>query len=98
MTEKEAVEMLEANNERRTATGYLIIKKMAIEALKKQMPQKPKFYDTKFRQRGLKHGEYTTIEKAYNCQNCNCTVWVTDKSKYCEHCGQALDWSDISDR
>ena len=64
------------------------------KALEKQIPKKPKFYDTKFRQRGLKYGEHTTIEKAYNCPNCNCTVWGTDKAKYCSHCGQALDWSD----
>ncbi len=79
---------------RREWREQLEICKMAKQALEKQMPKKPKFYDTKFRQRGQKYGEYVTIEKAYNCPKCNCTVWKTDKSEHCEHFGQALDWSD----
>ena len=62
------------------------------EAVEKQIPKKPRFYDSKFRQRGQKYGEFVTIENAYSCPNCNCTVWVTDKDKYCKRCGQALDW------
>lgn len=69
-------------------------RELAVSALEKQIPKKPKFYDIKFRQRGLHYGQHTTIEKAYDCPNCNCTVWRTDKSKYCDNCGQALDWSD----
>ena len=61
-------------------------------ANQKQIPKKPRFYDSKFRQRGQKYGEFVTIEDAYNCPNCNCTVWGTDKDEYCKHCGQALDW------
>ena len=72
--------------------GWLELAKDTIEM---RIPKKPKFYDTKFRQRGQKHGEFVTIERAYNCPHCNCTVWGTDKDNYCKHCGQALDWSDL---
>lgn len=67
----------------------------AEKALEKQIPKKPKPYDTKFRQRGQKYGEYVTVEMAYDCPDCNCTVWEKDRSKYCGNCGQTLDWSDI---
>lgn len=63
-------------------------------ALERLIPKKPKFYDTKFRQRGQRYGEHVTIERAYNCPYCNCTVWGTDKDGHCKHCGQALDWSE----
>lgn len=75
-------------------TKVVLCEENIITALKKQIPKKPMFYDTKFRQRGQKYGEFVTIENAYNCPNCNCTVWGTDKDKYCKHCGQALDWSE----
>lgn len=57
-------------------------------------PKKPRFYDTKFRQRGRKYGELVTIERAYNCPKCNSTVWETDKRPYCNYCGQPLDWGE----
>lgn len=73
----------------------LLNEKAIVTALKKQIPRPPIFYDSKFRQRGLKYGEHTTIENAYNCPYCNLTVWETDKNEHCHHCGQALDWSNI---
>lgn len=76
-------------------TTVTLNEKAIVDAVQKQIPQKPKFYDTKFRQRGKKYGEYVTIENAYNCPKCNCTVWETDKAKHCDNCGQALDWEGI---
>lgn len=60
-------------------------------------PKKPIFYDTKFRQRGKLYGEFVTMEKAYNCPNCNLTVWKTDKNDCCHHCGQAISWEESED-
>ena len=65
-----------------------------VDALKKQTPKRPRYYGTKFRQRGQRYGELVTIEPAYNCPNCNCTVWGLDKDRNCKHCGQALEWSE----
>ncbi len=96
MTEKEAVERLNANNERRTATGYLIIKKMAIEALEKQIPQKV-----------VAETEEDREFVDYLCPVCKVILQQKYKQskraliypyKHCSECGQVLDWSDISDR
>lgn len=76
MTESEAIELLisqltfnELNRE---------AKQMAVNALEKQIPQKP-IFDSYHR-------------AGYRCPNCNNTnPWGY---KFCKHCGQALDWSD----
>lgn len=68
--------------------------RMGMKALEYRTAKKPVFYDTKFRQRGEKYGELVSIERAYNCPTCNHTLWITDKSSFCDNCGQALDWSD----
>ena len=76
MTESEATELLisqltfnELNRE---------AKQMAVNALEKQIPQKP-IFDSYHR-------------AGYRCPNCNNTnPWGY---KFCKHCGQALDWSD----
>ena len=53
---------------------------MALDALEKQIPQKPMI------------GGYRT--KCYNCKH-NLPCVVRDgKMKYCPFCGQAIDWSD----
>lgn len=52
----------------------------AVSALEKQIPKKPKAYP-------LSDGQ---------CPSCNAVFdydWKP-KSKYCQNCGQALDWSD----
>lgn len=96
MTNDEAIEILKEEHDYAQLLPYVNeTLKIAIKAIKKQIPKKPLFYDTKFRQRGKMYGELVTIEKAYNCPNCNSTVWGTDKHKFCDNCGQALDWSDV---
>ena len=60
--------------------------KMAIEALKKQIPKKPK--------------EIVTDDNEYICTLCPvCNEIVDDdgrgyKQPYCMECGQAIDWSE----
>lgn len=62
----------------------LPIDSLVINALRKQIPQKvtktPYFYG------------YT-----YGCPCCDNIISSTKKStiKYCNHCGQALDWSEV---
>ena len=76
MTESEAIELLisqltfnELNRE---------AKQMAINALEKQMPKKPRF-DTYHR-------------VGHMCPNCNnINPWGY---KHCKHCGQKLDWNE----
>lgn len=54
----------------------------AIEALKKQLPQKPTFYG----------GNYYCP----NCNTlvgCHSLIMKWDNA-FCKHCGQAIDWSD----
>lgn len=64
----------------------LLNKKEIVNALKKQIPQKP-------------------IDDRYPwciCPTCNGSVYLRNvqehiqnqEATYCEHCGQALDWSD----
>lgn len=51
---------------------------LAIKALEKQIPKKPDFTEDK---------EFAL------CPCCNGNG-LTDKQKYCDNCGQKLDWSD----
>ena len=76
MTESEAIELLTSqltfNELNREA------KQMAVNALEKQIPQKP-IFDSYHR-------------AGYRCPNCNNTnPWGY---KHCKHCGQKLDWNE----
>ena len=51
---------------------------LAIKALEKQIPKKPDFTEDK---------EFAL------CPRCN-GKGLLDKQKYCDNCGQKLDWSD----
>lgn len=57
-------------------------------AVEKQKPKKP----IKNRKQEIR---YTS---AYSCPNCGRSFTGTGIAKYCYHCGQALDWSDWSDK
>lgn len=74
------------------------IKKMAVMAMKKQIPKKTKHegcYDSD----GAWH-EWNGINgRPYElCPNCEtnlcCEMPYDKKPKYCKECGQKLDWSD----
>lgn len=54
---------------------------MAIKALEKQIPRKPDFTEDK---------EFAL------CPCCN-GKGLFDKQKYCDNCGQKLDWSEESE-
>lgn len=76
MTESEAIELLTSqltfNELNREA------KQMAVNALEKQIPQKP-IFDSYHR-------------AGHRCPNCNNTnPWGY---KHCKHCGQRLDWDE----
>lgn len=67
----------------------------AISALKKQMPKKPQYVDTRFRHHGRKISDGSSLDKCYKCPNCNSHIFhVFDSEKCCKYCGQALDWSE----
>lgn len=100
MTNEEAIETLQEKSlERCEAFGFdcgdcdkcevTIAYDMAIKALKKQIPEKP-----------------ISEERYYICPCCRGDLGVSDDDifvyelpmpKYCDNCGQALDWSDTDD-
>lgn len=62
---------------------------LAIEALEKQIPKKPKLNEDACGCRIDK--TYST--DAHFCYNCNSYVPNYDYDKFCSACGQAIDWS-----
>ena len=87
MTPQEAIGQLRCNVE----GDYINLDdleafELAISALEKQIPKKPI---------PLKDN-YTGKIVSYGCPDCNNTDLGNNefKNKYCENCGQALDWSD----
>ena len=65
--------------------------KLAISALEKQIPKKPKYEDV--------DNIYGAIKRT--CTACGDVCMVSNGAKpyehYCRQCGQALDWSDDND-
>ena len=82
MKPERAVEILTTNKERKTATTYLRCKYTAIEALVKQIPQKPLWIDS------VPHS------KCPICNNVVATYIDSPKLPYCAWCGQKLDWGE----
>ena len=69
-------------------------KKAILDALNKQIPQKPIYVDTRFRNHGRHVGDGVSLDKCYKCPSCWFHIFhVWDSERYCVHCGQALDWS-----
>lgn len=65
----------------------------AVGALEKQIPEKPTYVDTRFRNLGRHISDGCSLDKCYKCPNCKHHIFhVFDSEKYCIHCGQALDW------
>lgn len=77
-------------------TDCTVLNKEAIlDALNKQIPKKPTFVDTRFRNHGRHVGDGVSLDKCYKCPNCwSYFFHVWDSEKYCVHCGQALDWGE----
>ena len=88
MTESEAITILKRRAYRTTCYGDKVLEHeenlVAIEALKKQTPTRP-----------YKKRSYEGIY--YMCESCGAYIiadYCVIKPKYCNVCGQKLDWSD----
>ena len=57
------------------------------EAVEKQKPKKPKNV-------GIEGYRYTDT---YRCPTCGGNFSGTGIAKYCYHCGQAIDWSEVDE-
>ena len=88
MTAIEAIDIIKtaiAEVEWNYPLDYAIAFETAVEALKKQIPQKPKL---------LSSGEF------YSCPNCDIVIRKNEPSHgnidipHCKWCGQALDWGN----
>lgn len=83
MTKSEAIREVRFNMSKiglsdKAAKRVVEARNMAIKALEKQIPKKPDF----------------TEDKTFAlCPCCN-GKGLSDKQKYCDNCGQKLDWSD----
>ncbi len=99
--EKEAIEAIKSNY---PASGYYMLIEaldIAISALEKQIPKKPILYSKKKAE--IKEGDYIYVK----CPSCGEYIlscfhyppWneIQKSHKYCENCGQKLDWSDADE-
>ena len=85
MKESEAIELIEKDlklHSKDLSSKYKNGLRMAINALKKQIPKKPHKNFEKFSGVWCSCGKY--LGKGY----------FVDKTSYCTDCGQKLDWSD----
>ena len=85
MIESEAIELIEKDlklHSKDLSSKYKNGLRMAINALKKQIPKKPHKNFEKFSGVWCSCGKY--LGKGY----------FVDKPSYCTDCGQKLDWSD----
>lgn len=83
MTEKEALEFFERFIKTAPVNPYTQSAKLAIKALKRQIPKKPYDVDTE--------------RKTFDCPECLSTLYINKDMRDCDYCcicGQALDWGD----
>ena len=84
MTEREAITELKRKAYRTTCYGNKVLEHeenlVAIEALEKQIPKKPRFYA---------HNYYCSVCDSLVGNN----EFEWQRFKYCDTCGQKLDWS-----
>ncbi|MGN1479678.1 MAG: hypothetical protein ACI4XH_07920 [Acutalibacteraceae bacterium] len=93
MTNEEAMCFFESVLKTAPTNLYTNSSKVAIIALKKQIPEKPIPHIVEPVEAPIKigcgrWGKGTTV---YKCPNCG--EWVSRVYKHCPACGQALDWS-----
>ena len=90
MTAQEAIENLKymiSDNCTDTQSDFIDEIEIAISALEKQIPKKPK----EIHEIACEDVYYL----AFVCPSCNTSVFGQPyRPNYCKHCGQALDWSD----
>lgn len=90
MTESEAIKELQENID--LPFGSNVSKeaaKIAIQALKKQIPKKPTPIDYEKYIDVMDNARF--LRGAYWCPNCK---HVVKSGSFCNDCGQKLDWSD----
>lgn len=85
-----------ANDSQKTKLNDIYLaEQVAIESMEKQIPKKPIFVDVRFRHHGKNVSDGQSLDKCYKCPNCNTHIFhVWDSEKYCDHCGQKLDWEE----
>lgn len=80
MTNEELCEIMDNSNFLADSSNKYDMK--ILEILNKQVPKSP-------------HVRITLLTKSYRCPVCNCEVANQCKEdKYCDGCGQAIDWSE----
>ena len=89
MTESEAITELKRRAYRTTCYGNKVLvheeNLVAIEALEKQIPKKP-----------IKSkNQVVRYVNTYYCPICELGITGTNIAKWCYHCGQKIDWSDV---
>ena len=89
MTESEAIKEVRFNMSTiglsdKAAKRVVEARNMAIKALEKQIPKKPK----KIKAEGYRYTD------TYRCPLCGGNFSGTGIADYCYHCGQKLDWSE----
>ena len=89
MTEREAIAELRRRAYRTTCYGNKVLEHeenlVAIEALEKQIPKKPV----------KSENQVVRYVNTYYCPICNLGITGTNIAKWCYHCGQKIDWSDV---
>jgi len=94
MTVQEAIKILRTEHVGDSEEMELA-KYQAALALEKQIPKKPAYVDTRFRNHGRRIADGVSLSKCYKCPNCNLHIFhVFDSDVHCKHCGQALDWGE----
>ena len=102
MTYKEVYEYLkvvrEALNKKPISNENAVqMSEVAIKAIEKQIPKRPLLQD-------IHDGNNRLLDYLYNCPICHMFVCyatelsIEEKFAYCPSCGQALDWSNESEK
>ena len=89
MTESEAITKLKRRAYKTTCYGNKVLEHeenlVAIEALEKQIAKKPV----------KSENQVVRYVNTYYCPTCELGITGTNIAKWCYHCGQKLDWSDV---
>ena len=89
MTENEAIIKLKRKAYRTTCYGNKVLEHeenlVAIEALERQIAKPPV----------KSENQVVRYVNTYYCPICELGITGTNIAKWCYHCGQKLDWSDV---
>lgn len=88
MDAKEVLELVKHAGFNLEEPGHTEVEKVVVNALEKQIPQRPDLEGD-----GYDDGGNLIYDTGY-CPRCRYSYEVDyHRPKYCENCGQALDWS-----